>query len=475
MFIWDTEKRKKVPFSPEDRENVKVYTCGPTVYNYAHIGNFRTYVFEDLLCRTLRFCGLKVRQIMNITDIDDKTIAGAIKMGVPLDAFCQPFIDAFHEDLQFLQIQPAESYPHATGYIDKMVAMISQLLEKGYAYQGGDGSVYYAINKCPNYGRLSGLVMEDLQEGASKRVSQDEYDKCESADFVLWKGHDPQRDGSIFWESPFGRGRPGWHIECSAMAFSLLGESIDLHVGGVDNIFPHHENEIAQSESCSGKLFSRYWMHSDHLMVDGKKMAKSAGNFYTLRDLVQKGYSGLQIRYLLLKTHYRAPLNFTFEGLEAAQSSLERIADFLQRLQGVSGPDQEDCAELIACAEEDFRQRITDDLNISAALAVLFDLITKGNQLCERGVLGDVGREAFWNVLQQWDDVLGVIPFSWLDIDLPEGVQEALIRREEARTQKDWATADQERDFIHAAGFLVEDTADGPKVKKRFSEKDFTV
>lgn len=466
MFIWDTEKRKKVSFNPQDKENVQVYTCGPTVYNYAHIGNFRTYVFEDLLCRTLRFCGWRVRQIMNITDIDDKTIAGALKMGVPLQEFCQPFIDAFHHDLQFLHIQPAESYPHATRYIDKMVEMISLLLTKGLAYQGGDGSVYYSISKCPRYGRLSGLTMEDLQVGASKRVNQDEYEKCESADFVLWKGHDPQRDGSIFWESPFGRGRPGWHIECSAMAFALLGESIDLHVGGVDNIFPHHENEIAQSEGCSGKLFSRYWMHSDHLMVDGKKMAKSAGNFYTLRDLVQKGYNGLQVRYLLLKTHYRAPLNFTFAGLEAAQSSLERIADFLRRLQGISGPDQEDVSDFIAGAEVDFHQKITDDLNISAALAVLFEVITKGNQLCEKGQLGRKGGEAFWSLLQKWDQVLGIIPFAWLDVQAPQSVQEALLRREDARARRDWSTADQERDFIHSCGFCIEDTEEGPRIKK---------
>ena len=332
LKFYNTALRQKETFVPLEGRHVRMYTCGPTVYNFAHIGNFRTYVFEDLLRRTLKFFGYQVTQVMNLTDVDDKTIKGAIANKVSLDAFTEPFKEAFFEDLKTLRIEPVEHYPAATDYIPEMIAMIEELLQKGIAYAGGDGSIYYAIQKFPRYGCLSHLHLEELQAGASERVANDEYEKDNVADFVLWKSYDPERDGEIYWESPFGPGRPGWHLECSAMAMKILGETIDIHVGGIDNMFPHHENEIAQSEACSGKPFVKLWMHAEHLVVDHKKMSKSLGNFYTLRDLLAKGYTGTQVRYLLLQTHYKTQLNFTFQGLDGAKSALQRLNDFIQRL-----------------------------------------------------------------------------------------------------------------------------------------------
>jgi cysteinyl-tRNA synthetase len=353
-----------------------MYTCGPTVYNFAHIGNFRTYVFEDLLRRAIKFFGFQLTQVMNLTDVDDKTIRGAIANNVSLDDYTQPYKEAFFEDLKALNIEPAEHYPAATDYIPDMIQMIETLLAKGVAYRGGDGSIYYAISKFPRYGCLSHLHLDELQAGASERVASDEYEKEHVADFVLWKHYDPERDGQIYWESPFGPGRPGWHLECSAMAIKILGETIDIHVGGVDNMFPHHENEIAQSEACSGKPFVKLWMHAEHLVVDHKKMSKSLGNFYTLRDLLNKGYTGTQVRYLLLQTHYKTQLNFTFQGLEAAKSALQRLNDFIQRLQEVDTRESGGQMEgLCHKALEEFADALADDLNISSALAVIFDFV----------------------------------------------------------------------------------------------------
>ena len=335
LKLYNTESRQKEEITPLDGRTIRMYTCGPTVYNFAHIGNFRTYVFEDLLRRTIQFFGFPVKQAMNLTDVDDKTIKGAIDKNISLIAFTQPFKEAFFEDLKTLNIEKVEYYPEATDYIPEMIAIVQKLLDAGIAYRGHDQSIYFAISKFPSYGRLSHLNLDELQTGASNRVAADEYDKENASDFVLWKSYDPERDGAIFWESPFGKGRPGWHIECSAMAMKLLGETIDIHVGGVDNIFPHHENEIAQSEAYSCRHFVNHWLHAEHLLVDHKKMSKSLGNFYTLRDLLQKGYTGSQVRYMLLHTHYRTQLNFTFAGLDGAVSTLQRLSDFIQRLQAI--------------------------------------------------------------------------------------------------------------------------------------------
>lgn len=444
---------------------VKIYTCGPTVYDYAHIGNFRTYVFEDLLRRTLLFFGYFVQQAMNLTDVDDKTIKGALREGISLADFTARYKKAFFDDLQTLSIQPVEFYPAATEYLPAMIEMISTLVEKGIAYRGGDGSIYFAIQRFAKYGRLSHLPMESLKAGASARVASDEYEKEAVADFVLWKKHDPVRDGNLFWESPFGPGRPGWHIECSAMATRLLGETLDIHAGGIDNLFPHHENEIAQSEACTGKLFVRLWMHAEHLLVDHKKMAKSAGNFYTLRDLLQKGYTGAQVRYLLLQTHYKTPLNFTFQALESAKHSLDRLKSCVRRLQSLDAeilcPEAQRIAHRI---ESGFREALADDLNISAALASLFDGVREIHVLCEEEKLGHSGAQLLLDTFARLDKVLGLL-FTESPPSIPTQVLDLFQQRQAAREAKNWSLADSLRQEIHALGFTVEDSPKGPHLK----------
>lgn len=467
LKLYNTASRQKELLVPIDGRHIQMYTCGPTVYNYAHIGNFRTYVFEDLLRRTIQFFGFSLTQVMNLTDVDDKTIKGAIANGVDLNTYTQPYIDAFFEDLQALNIQPAEHYPAATDYIAEMIEMIHVLLEKGVAYRGGDGSIYFAINKFPRYGCLSHLCLEDLQTGASERVAADEYEKEHAADFVLWKSYEPERDGQIYWESPFGLGRPGWHLECSAMAMKLLGETIDIHVGGVDNMFPHHENEIAQSEACTGKAFVKLWMHAEHLVVDHKKMSKSAGNFYTLRDLTAQGFSGIQVRYLLLQTHYKTQLNFSFQGLEAAKATLNRLNDFIQRLHDVQIPGSLGAAaELEQEALQRFTEALGDDLNISSALAAVFDLVREVNSLCDSGKIGREDALQVMDLMRKFDTVLGVLSFDKREEIIPEELQEAFAKRMQAREGKNWKLADEMRDFIHQRGYLIEDTPTGPKLKK---------
>ncbi|MDN3506745.1 MAG: cysteine--tRNA ligase [Simkaniaceae bacterium] len=467
MKLYNTETREKENVIPLEDTKISMYTCGPTVYNFAHIGNFRTYVFEDLLRRTLKYFGYKVTQVMNLTDIDDKTLAGAIHEGKLLKEYTKPYEDAFFEDLKALNVEEAEHYPAATDYIPQMIEIIQELKEKGIAYEGGDGSVYFSITKFPNYGRLSHLNQEDLKAGASERVGTDEYDKENVADFVLWKAYDPKRDGQIFWESPFGRGRPGWHIECSAMAMSILGETIDIHVGGVDNMFPHHENEIAQSEGCTGKTFVKHWLHSEHLLVDHKKMSKSLGNFYTLRDLFEKGYTGPEVRYLLLTAHYRMQLNFTMEGLDAARSSLQRLGDFVERLKTIEGVDDGSIGPILAETKTSFEAALSDDLNISPALAALFEMVRKVNSLCDDNRLGKAGADKTLAFLKEVDAVLGFIPFEAEELDVPLELLDALRKREEARKEKNWAEADKQRDLITSSGYLIEDTPQGPKLKKQ--------
>lgn len=467
LSLYNTESRHKEVLKPMRDHHVRMYTCGPTVYNFAHIGNFRTYVFEDLLRRTIKFFGMQITQVMNLTDVDDKTIKGAIAQGVTLDEFTQPFKDAFFEDLKTLNIEPVEHYPAATDYIPEMIEMIRQLMAKGLAYTGGDGSIYYAIRKFPRYGCLSHFHLDELQAGASERVAADEYDKDHISDFVLWKAYDPARDGKIFWESPFGRGRPGWHLECSAMAMKLLGETIDIHVGGVDNMFPHHENEIAQSEGCSGHRFVNLWMHSEHLVVDNKKMSKSLGNFFTLRDLLSKGFTGTQVRYMLLQTHYKTQLNFTFSGLDSVKVSLQRLQDLIQRLGEIT---QEQLGEAIdpvlVRAYTAFSGSLADDLNTSAALAALFEMVREVNVLSDEGKIGRRDAEKVLSLLKRFNEVLGVLSFEKPIGAIPRELEEALAQRIEARRQKNWALADQLRDFIANQGYIIEDTAQGARLKK---------
>ncbi|MBS0621967.1 MAG: cysteine--tRNA ligase [Verrucomicrobia bacterium] len=459
MKLFNTETRTKQAVK---EGKVTLYTCGPTIYNFVHIGNLRTFIFEDLLRRTLKLHGRKVEQVMNLTDIDDKTIKGALAKGVSLREYTEVYERAFFEDIAALRIEKVEHYPAATAFIPQMIKMIEVLLQKGIAYRGQDKSVYFSIEKFPRYGCLSHLKLDELKIGA--RVDSDEYDKESLSDFVLWKAYDPKRDGQIYWESPFGPGRPGWHLECSTMAMEILGETVDIHCGGIDNLFPHHENEIAQSEGCSGKPFVRHWMHAEHLVVDGRKMSKSLGNFYTLRDLFQKGYKGEEVRYMLLHTHYRSQLNFTFEELNGVRTSLERLHTFVRRLQEMpTGQQEGGLQELSLTAFEAFKAELGDDLNISAALAALFDFVRDANALLDEKKVSKKEVEFALQKMREMNAVLDVISFE-AEVVPPE-IERMAQERQEARKRKDFARADELRDALAAAGYVVEDTAQGPRIK----------
>jgi cysteinyl-tRNA synthetase len=464
IYLYNTLSREKEKLKVKDNL-VKMYTCGPTVYNFAHIGNFRTYVFEDLLRRFLQYMGFDVEQVMNITDVDDKTIKGAIENKQSLQEYTQTFKKSFFEDIQTLNIEKVEHYPEATAYVQEMVKIIEGLLKNKHAYVGQDKSVYFSITSFPSYGKLSHLKQKDLKTGASNRVS-DEYDKENASDFVLWKAYDEKRDGGIFWESPFGKGRPGWHIECSAMAMAILGKTIDIHCGGIDNIFPHHENEIAQSECYSKKTFAHYWLHAAHLVVDNKKMSKSLNNFYTLRDLLQKGYSGMQIRYMLLQTHYRMSLNFTFQELDAVKASLQRLNDCIARLQKIERESVYVVKKDIVEAEDEFQKALCDDLNISQGLAVVFTFVRLVNTLCDEEKIGTAQAREILDFFMRLDQVLGVMTFEDT-LQIPFEIHEALQKRQKARKEKDFSKADELRDFIHSKGYVIEDTPKGAIVKKR--------
>jgi cysteinyl-tRNA synthetase len=470
LKLFNTEKREIEELVPLHDNHINMYTCGPTVYDYAHIGNFRTYVFEDLLRRTIHFFGFTLTQVMNLTDVDDKTIKGAIAKKCTLNEYTEPYKKAFFEDLKTLGIEEVEHNPAAAEYVPQMVAFIEKLIKKGVAYQAKDGSVYFSISKFPRYGCLSHLKLDELEVGASERVAADEYDKDHVSDFVLWKAYSEERDGGIFWESPFGPGRPGWHLECSCMAMELLGDQIDLHCGGVDNIFPHHENEIAQSEACSGKRFAKMWCHSEHLLVENKKMSKSLGNFYTLRDLQKRGYSGDQIRYLLLGSHYRTQLNFTFEGLDAAKASLHRLQSLIYRLLEIkNGSDTCEVLPVLKRAFEQFCDALADDLNISVGLAAIFDLLREVNSLCDEGKIGSDGAAQILALLQRFNTIIGVLSFEPESMEVPRDVLDALQKREQARAEKNWALADSLRDDILSHGYIIVDTAEGAKVKLKGS------
>ncbi|MEM3054407.1 MAG: cysteine--tRNA ligase [Candidatus Bathyarchaeia archaeon] len=467
IFFFNTLTRKKEKFAPLERGKVRIYTCGPTVYDFAHIGNFRTFIFQDLLRRWLEYRGFKVTQVMNITDVDDKTIRGARKQGVSLRQYTDYYMKAFFEDIEALNLEKAEYYPRATEHIPEMVSLIKRLLEKGYAYKGDDGSIYYDISKFKEYGKLSKLKIEELKPGA--RVKVDEYGKEEARDFALWKAWEA-KDGDVFWETEIGKGRPGWHIECSTMAMKYLGETIDIHSGGVDLIFPHHENEIAQSEAATGKEFARYWLHSEHLLVEGKRMAKSLGNFYTLRDLMAKGYDPVAIRFLLMATHYRQQLNFTFEGLEAAKNAVDRLKTFVRRLLEADGKEcGEEIKRLMAEVQKRFEEAMDDDLNINVALAVLFDFVREVNRIMDENMLSKNEAEEVYALMMRLDKVLGVIGEVKVEEKLPKEAEELIRRREEARKAKDWKTADKIREQLKAMGIIIEDTPQGVKwrIEKR--------
>ena len=459
----NTLTRQLDPFVPIDAGKVRMYTCGPTVYNYAHIGNLRCYMFEDLLRRFLQFSGFDVYHVMNLTDVDDKTIRSSREKGVPLRVYTKTFIDAFYEDLGTLNIEKAHVYPAATDHVPEMIVLIATLIEKGFAYKSDDGSVYFSINKFPHYGCLCQLDLSGLRPGA--RVAQDEYEKENIGDFALWKAWD-EADGDVAWDSPWGRGRPGWHIECSAMAMKYLGPSFDIHCGGMDNIFPHHDDEIAQSEAATGQKFVNYWLHCAHLIVEGKKMSKSAGNFFTLRDLLARGYSGREIRYELISTHYRQSLNFTFEGLDGAKTALARLDEFRLRLAESAGGTAPGTAPAWAAeAASAFSAALADDLNISGAMAAVFEMLRAGNRELDRAPVAAESAAAAHAVWQQFDRVLGFLfPASE---EIPADVMALVIARTQARADKNWAESDRLRGAIDAAGFIVKDTPQGPKVRRK--------
>ncbi len=487
--IYNTMSRAQEELVPLKDNHVRMYTCGPTVYNYAHIGNYRAYMFEDLLRRWLKYKGFAVTQVQNLTDVDDKTIRGSRESGLPLRDYTQKYKDAFFADLKTLNIEPAEFYPAATDCIPEMIAIIEKLFAKGLAYKSDDGSVYFPIDKFPEYGKLAHLDREGMLSGA--RVAQDEYDKENAADFALWKGYD-EADGDVVWDSPWGKGRPGWHIECSAMSMKYLGDTFDLHTGGVDNIFPHHEDEVAQSEGANGKMYSKYWMHCAHLQVDGKKMSKSLGNFYTLREILEKGFNGREIRYELIGTHYRQSLNFTFASLNANRAALARLDEFYAKVKEAAGsklvgqaspyseglypsPDQDNTRPRIreACPtindlpgwavelEKRFTEALDDDLNIAGALGALFDGVHEGNKNFPMSGTTAVAVSNLWKKL---DTVLGFLEQPVAEV--PAELVAMAEARVAAKKAKNFAEADRLRDAITAAGWTVQDTPTGPKLKK---------
>ena len=464
LRFFNTYSRQLEEFRPRDpaAHNIDIYTCGPTVYSRAHIGNFRAYIFEDLLQRHLELRGYKVHRVMNITDVDDKTIRGARETRVPLTKFTAQFKEAFFQDIETLRIKRADEFPAATEqrYVDKMIEMISTLISRGLAYQAEDKSVYFRINRFPAYGKLAHFDLTQLQ--STGRVKHDEYDKEHIGDFALWKAWD-EEDGDVGWQSPWGRGRPGWHIECSAMATALLGDEIDIHCGGVDNIFPHHEAEIAQSEGCTGKKFVRYWLHCAHLLVDGQKMSKSLGNFYTLPDVLEKGYTGREIRYALARVHYRAPLNFTWDGMKEARESLGRIDDWLMRLRETAG-GQIDKQKTDMRIGRQFEEALDDDLNISAALGFLFEKIRETNRAMDRNELDAASANAWLN---WWERINSVLDLEMETAEFPVEIAKLADSRTQARLAKDWRKSDELRDELSARGWEARDTKDGQKITRR--------
>jgi cysteinyl-tRNA synthetase len=467
LVLFNTLGRKLEPFRPLVPGEVRIYTCGPTVYNEVHIGNLRTFAFQDLLRRSLHYLGYKVTQVMNLTDVDDKTILGAHKAGVSLSEYTEPFIRTFLRDLETLHIERVEHFPKATEHVPQMIRLIETLIEKGYAYVS-DGSVFFSIAKDEDYGRLSGFDLDQARRG--ERVASDEYGKEDVRDFVLWKAVKPDEPS---WDSPWGPGRPGWHVECSAMSMELLGETFDLHCGGVDLIFPHHENEIAQSESATGKPFVRTWLHSEHLLVDGQKMSKSLGNQYTLPDLLSRGLSARALRYLFLSVHYRQKLNFTFDSLDGAAGALRRVDEMRFRLQHAEEKGDPDprLAESADRLRRDFATGLADDLNVAVALAALFAFVKEVNVAIEEGRIGTGDKQRVADALADVDQVLGVLDAAAWDTGAGEDdsaeIERLIQERNDARQRRDFATSDRVRNELSARGIVLEDTPQGTRWKRK--------
>lgn len=461
LSLYNTLTCQIEPFKPMGAK-AKMYSCGPTVYGYAHIGNFRTFVSTDLLRRVIEANGIPVTQVMNLTDVDDKTMKGANDRGMPLREYTDIYIQAFFEDLKTLKVEGVAHFPRATDAIGSMIRMIEKLIDKGYAYQADDKSVYFRVHAFEEYGKLSHIDRQSLVAGASERVHQDEYSKDNLCDFALWKAYDPKTDGPIFWPSPFGPGRPGWHIECSAMAQDFLGPSIDLHCGGIDLVFPHHENEIAQSECCNHAPFATHWFHVEHLHVDGKKMSKSLGNFYTLRDLIEKGFSGRELRALIAQSHYRMPLNFTLEGLKGVRQALLRVDQLWDRLE--MGADAGEESFDVDQIHTSFMEALNQDLNFPQAFAVLFDMVRDVNKGLDQKKINKESQKRILELLQRFDAILGCLKKE--EEPIPGSILDLVEARQKARKERRFQDADSIRNEITLLGYELEDVTNGTKVKK---------
>jgi len=463
LHFFNTLSRKKEEFKPILEPAVKMYACGPTVYNHVHIGNLRAYTVYDLVRRYLKYKGYEVVFVSNITDVDDKTIRDSQKEKVSLTEFTKRYTQSYLEDLKTLRIDAPDIMPLATETIPEMIAITKKLIDNGLAYQK-DGSWYFRVSKFKNYGALAQIDTKNLKANADGRLNDaDEYTKDDVRDFALWKAYEPA-DGDVFWETELGKGRPGWHIECSAMSQKYLGDTFDIHVGGCDLMFPHHTNEIAQSEGANGKKFVNFWLHNAHLMVNGQKMAKSLGNFYTLKDLISKGYKPEAIRYQLLSTHYRQELNFTEDSLKQIPSTLQRFYDFQERLLGVNGEHNKQVHTLVDDFILHFEEFMDDDLNISGALGTLFDFMRDVNKLIDANQLSKDDAELVLNALMDVDEVLGVLKYNKgvLDADIDALVQE----RELARKSKNFRRSDEIRDELKKKNIVLEDTPQGVRWKR---------
>ncbi|MEE2821543.1 MAG: cysteine--tRNA ligase [Acidobacteriota bacterium] len=447
---------------PLDGETVRMYACGPTVYDYCHIGNFRTFVFQDLLRRYIKHRGFHLKHVMNITDVDDKIIRGSLEAGISIQEFTKPYVEAFFEDMEKLGIEKPDLTPFATDHIEEMIQLVAKLKKGGHTYQSG-GSTYYRISSFPGYGKLSRVDLSGSQ--ITDPTDADEYTKENPRDFVVWKAK--KEEGEASWETSLGVGRPGWHLECSAMSMKYLGESFDLHCGGVDLVFPHHENEIAQSEASTGRPFVQHWIHSEFLQVEGEKMSKSRGNQYTLRDLIEQGYDPLAIRYLLQSVHYRKQLNFTFEGVSQAGAALSRIKEFLLRINDVQDGSPENTAltKQVFQKREDFLAGLDNDLNTSIALGSLFELIRSTNILLDRQDVGAINRD---HIIQFFDEANQIFAFfeTHKHPVADEEISQLIQQREEARQQHNFQKADEIRNILLEKGITLEDTKTGTRWKE---------
>ena len=459
LQFYNTLKREKEIFQPIEKGKVGLYTCGPTVYDYAHIGNFRTFMFEDLLKRWLLHLRYDVKHVMNITDVDDKTIKKAKQMKVSLSRITDKYTQYFMEDLKWLKMIPADIYPTATESIPKMISMIERLLEKGFAYREDDGSVYFNISSFPNYGRLTQINISEQRTG--DRVMEDEYDKDVPQDFALWKGW-KEEDGEVVWDAPWGRGRPGWHSECSAMSSESLGDNFDIHCGGVDNMFPHHENEIAQSQCATDQPFVNFWLHSEFLMLDGGKMSKSLGNYYRISALKELGFTAESIRYQLLAGHYRSKITFSIDKKHEGDKVVQRLSDFYTRLQKMNA--NESSIGSMPEAYSKFRDRMNDDLDSPQALAVFFDWMKTVNGKIDKNVITDSELGEAWEFLVAFDSVFGFIQNQ--DFEIPNKINLLLKKRQKARDEDNWVESDLIREHLKEKGWIVEDAPDGQYIKK---------